>query len=138
MSNMQKPKSKYKIVMLVDDNEIDNMINQKMLESANFADQFYVYTSGQSALDFLENLVKQDSARELLPDMILLDINMPLIDGFQFLDKYAELNTSVKPDVDVFMLTTSINPSDKERADENKLITKFLIKPLTAEQLESL
>ncbi len=135
---MQKPKSKYKIVMLVDDNEIDNMINQKMLESANFADQFYVYTSGQSALDFLENLVKQDSARELLPDMILLDINMPLIDGFQFLDKYAELNTSVKPDVDVFMLTTSINPSDKERADENKLITKFLIKPLTAEQLESL
>ncbi len=135
---MQKPKSKYKIVMLVDDNEIDNMINQKMVESANFADQFYVYTSGQSALDFLENLVKQDSARELLPDMILLDINMPLIDGFQFLDKYAELNTSVKPDVDVFMLTTSINPSDKERADENKLITKFLIKPLTAEQLESL
>ena len=124
--------------MLIDDNEIDNMINQKMLESANFAEQYYIYTSGQSALDFLENLVKQESAGELLPDMILLDINMPLIDGFQFLDRYSELNTSAKPNIDVFMLTTSINPSDKVRADENKLIAKFLIKPLTLEQLEGL
>lgn len=135
---MEKPKPKYKIVMLVDDNEIDNMINQKMLESANFAEQYYIYTSGQSALDFLENLVKQESAGELLPDMILLDINMPLIDGFQFLDRYSELNTSAKPNIDVFMLTTSINPSDKVRAEENKLIAKFLIKPLTLEQLEGL
>jgi len=135
---MQKPKSKYKIVMLIDDNEIDNMINQKMLESANFSEQYYVYTSGQSALDFLGNLVKQESAGELLPDMILLDINMPLIDGFQFLDRFSELNTSAKPNIDVFMLTTSINPSDKERANENELINKFLIKPLTLDQLEDL
>ena len=135
---MQKPKSRYKIVMLVDDNEIDNMINQKMLESVNFAEQYYVHTSGQSALDFLENLVKRESAAELLPDMILLDINMPLIDGFQFLDEFAELDIKIKTDIDVFMLTTSINPSDKERAEGNALITKFLIKPLTLDQLKEL
>jgi CheY-like chemotaxis protein len=70
--------------------------------------------------------------------MILLDINMPLIDGFQFLDEFAELDIKIKTDIDVFMLTTSINPSDKERAEGNALITKFLIKPLTLDQLKEL
>ena len=135
---MQKPEPKYKIVMLVDDNEIDNMINQKMLESANFAERYYVHTSGQSALDFLGNLVGGESASEVLPDLILLDINMPLMDGFQFLEEFAELNDKITHTIGVFMLTTSINPSDKERADGNTLITKFLTKPLTLDQLKEL
>ena len=128
----------YGIVMLVDDNEIDNMINQKMLESINFAEKYYVYTSGKSALDFLENLVGDSSAADVIPDLILLDINMPLMDGFQFLEEFATLKTKIKNKIDIFMLTTSINPSDKERADTNGLINKFLTKPLTVNQLSGL
>jgi len=124
--------------MLVDDNEIDNMINQKMLESANFAERYYIHNSGKSALDFLENLVGEENASELLPEIILLDINMPLMDGFQFLEEYVELTSEMKRPIAIFMLTTSINPSDKERADSNPLITRFLTKPLTLLQLEGL
>ncbi|MCH7535452.1 MAG: hypothetical protein IH948_06850 [Bacteroidetes bacterium] len=59
--NGKKPKSKFSVVMLVDDNEVDNFINQKMIEGSNFAEHVYVHTSGKSALEFLHNLEKSAS-----------------------------------------------------------------------------
>ncbi|MCK5372646.1 MAG: response regulator, partial [Cyclobacteriaceae bacterium] len=74
-------------VMLIDDNEIDNLINQKMIEAASITQHIYTHTGARSAIEFLRNIEKlEEVADQILPDVIFLDIDMPLMDGFQFLD----------------------------------------------------
>ena len=87
---------KYRTVMLIDDNEIDNLINQKMIEAASITDNIYTHTGAKSAIEFLKNMEKLDVAEQVLPDVIFLDIDMPLMDGFQFLDEFEKLTTVAK------------------------------------------
>ncbi len=128
----KKPVPKYSTVMLIDDNEIDNFINQKMIEGCNFAEQIYIHTSSRSALEILNNFARADSIPEkLIPDIVFLDINMPIMDGFQFVEEFRKMPSRIKEQCRIVMLTTSIDPSDKERCDEDDLIEKFISKPLT-------
>lgn len=132
----KKPKSKYKIAMLIDDNEIDNFINQKMLEGTNFADKIFVYSSGKSALEYMKNIEQDEQLmKDLMPDFIFLDINMPVIDGYQFLQEFTIINKKAQHPTRICVLTTSINPTDKVKSLEDKLVVCFLNKPLTEEIL---
>ena len=69
---------KFQNVMLIDDNEIDNLINQKMIEAAVVAENIYTHTSAKSAIEFLKNVERLDVAEQVLPDVIFLDIDMPV------------------------------------------------------------
>ena len=77
---------KYRTVMLIDDNEIDNLINQKMIEAAAVTENIYTHTGAKSAIEFLKNMEKLEMADQVLPDVIFLDIDMPLMDGFHLSD----------------------------------------------------
>lgn len=136
---MSDVKPKYKTVMLLDDNEVDNFVNKKMIENSNFAGQIYVHTSSKGALEFLGNLNSNGSAnKELIPEFIFVDINMPILDGFQFLDEFENVPEEVKKKTKVVMLTTSINPADIQRCAENERILKYFNKPLTKEHLDGI
>ena len=135
----KKPTPKYSTVMLIDDSEIDNFINHKMIEGCNFADRTYIHTSSKSALEFLRNLERTGKVpKELIPEIIFLDINMPIMDGFQFIDEFDKLSKEFKSKSKIVMLTTSVNPSDIERAQKSKYTIKYINKPLTQEMLSSL
>ena len=103
---------KYRTVMLIDDNEIDNLINQKMIEAASITENIYTHAGAKSAIEFLRNMEKLDVADKVLPDVIFLDIDMPLMDGFQFLDEFEKLSSLAKKKCSIVMLTSSINPQD--------------------------
>src|SRR5919112_1013042 len=106
-------KTKYQSVMLIDDNEIDNLINQKMIEASNISQHIFTHTGARSAIEFLKNMEKIYSvASEALPEVIFLDIDMPLMDGFQFLDEFDKLKDDTKKHCKIVMLTSSINPQD--------------------------
>ena len=136
MSNTNE--NNYYAVMLIDDNEIDNLINQKMIEAACITQHIYTHTGARSAIEFLKNIEKlEDVANQILPDVIFLDIDMPLMDGFQFLDEFEKLKETSKNKCKIVMLTSSINPQDVNKSKEYAYVKKYINKPLSQENLEN-
>jgi CheY-like chemotaxis protein len=111
-------------ILLVEDDEATNFINQMVIKKLDCANHVQVAWNGSDALDYL----KQSSQS---PELILLDINMPGLNGWEFLEEYSKLKEEEKANIIVVMLTTSLNPDDKKRADNNPAIAGFRSKPLT-------
>lgn len=136
---IKKPRTKYETAMLIDDSEIDNFINLKMLEGSNFSERIYVHTNGKSAIEFLKNIERMETKeRSLFPNVIFLDLNMPIMDGYQFADEFEKISSSLKSKTKIFILTTSLNPTDIEKAKKYAQIVRYLNKPLTSEVINSL
>ncbi len=121
--------------MLIDDHEPTNLIHEMIIKNNQFADQILTYTDAAKALEYLQVESSDSSPR---PNIIFLDINMPGMDGWEFLKAYEELNKENKSDVLIMMLSTSLHPQDSVKAKENPHIKTFLSKPLTKEMLEEI
>lgn len=130
---------KVNAVMLIDDNEIDNLINQKMIESVDMTDNIFVHSGAKSALEYLKNIEKIKTGSEnFLPEFIFLDIDMPLMDGFQFIDEFEKLSDTTKNYCKVILLTSSLDPKDITKSKKNTYILRYLNKPLTQDSLKKL
>ena len=130
---------RFKSVMLIDDNEIDNFINEKMIKSSNFSENVYIHSSAKSALEFFKSLSTiKEMPSELIPQYIFLDINMPILDGFQFLDEFKDISADLYPEIKIAMLTTSLNPIDLENSKQYKNVVGFIYKPLIKDELDKL
>ncbi|MDQ3071877.1 MAG: response regulator [Bacteroidota bacterium] len=136
MKKTQGP-PKYKHVLLVDEDQIDNYINERIITSSNFADRVTVQNSGRGALNFLAGT---EPGTEDFPQIIFLDLNMPIMDGFAFLDEYAKLvekNPAIERATKIIVLSSSISPQDIDRASANPFVFRYLNKPLTEKYLEA-
>lgn len=122
-------------ILLVDDNEIDNMLNTRLIQSCSFARHVESRLSADDALELLYNEFK---IKKKVPELILLDILMPMTDGFDFLESFDTFHENLKNSTKIVMLTSSFLQSDIDRANENKLVKLLLHKPLTKEALENL
>ncbi|WP_026903458.1 response regulator [Pedobacter glucosidilyticus] len=129
------PTYKYKTALLVDDNFIDNMINQKILNNSDFAENIVVKQSCESAIQYLQELINQ---QEELPQIIFLDIRMPIKTGFDFLVEFQQLPSTEKDTVKIVMLSSSLDPSDHKKVTEFNNVTDFFGKPLTSDLLKDI
>lgn len=123
---------KINTILLVDDNDTDNFINSRIIELTDFAEETVIKNSGKKALEFLQE--RYDSNGEL-PSLILLDINMPIVDGFVFLYEFEAFPDDLKEQCKIAILSSSDNESDIERIVNNEYVIKFITKPLTEEEL---
>jgi CheY-like chemotaxis protein len=131
-------KKKLNCVLLIDDDEPTNFLSRLLLEEADCAHHIQVAQDGRSALEYLtqsENCNGEDK-RFPCPDLIFLDINMPAMNGWEFLEEYSRLEKHHKGNVVMVMLTTSLNPDDRTKAHGIPDVSGFETKPLTEEKLE--
>lgn len=122
---------KLNTVLLVDDDKITNFINQRLIQKLNITENVTALLNGQEAIDYIKANAHD---KKPLPDLILLDINMPVMDGFEFVNTFKSLQHDKK--VTIVMLTTSSNEKDIEKISINSEISGYINKPLTEQKLQ--
>jgi CheY-like chemotaxis protein len=123
----------FKRILLVDDDQITNFLNENLIREMNITEDITITNDGQEALEFItNNCLKSNGSKYSCCDLILLDLNMPVMDGFEFLEKFNELETS--KDISIILLTTSSNERDLHRAKSFN-ITGYINKPLTESKI---
>ncbi|TAE48484.1 MAG: response regulator [Bacteroidetes bacterium] len=127
----------YYCVLLVDDDETSLFLSQKTLTKHKLADHAHTALNGSIALDFIRQQLAAGNPDPHKPNLILLDINMPVMDGFEFMEEYAKLDFPEKHKTKIVMLTSSSNPRDLDKAHEQGIFG-FMNKPLTLEKLVGL
>jgi len=129
--DQETAKSSFKKILVIDDNPTDRYIAKRMAEKHHFAEEIILQ---ESALDALEYIKSLENTPDLLPQFIFLDINMPGMNGYEFLDEYTKLSETVKSNCIIMMITTSIHPDDLKEAKNNPSVIRFLNKPLDKEK----
>lgn len=118
---------------IIDDDSIFVFATKRLMEIAHFCEEVVVYRNGREALDGFALLLQQGVT---LPDVIFLDINMPILDGFQFLEMFSAW--PLPAPVNLYMVTSSINPEDMQKAAAYSLVRRYISKPLSLDSLEQI
>ena len=125
---------KVDIACIIDDDPIFVFGTKRMMALANFCNNFMVFQNGEEAINYLKPIIQTKNFA--LPDIILLDINMPIMDGWQFLDEFTSIPNDKK--ITIYIVSSSIDPQDIARAKEYDTISNYLVKPITSEKLQSI
>ena len=122
-------------VCIIDDDDIYQFTMSMTLETFTGVDKIIALYDGAEALDYmLDHLNKEEE----LPDIIFLDINMPIMDGFQFMEEYIKIKPKVGKKITIYMVSSSVDPKDIERAKKINEISDYIVKPIKESQLETI
>lgn len=121
------------LVALIDDDEIACFIGKKIIEKTNLVNQIKFFSSGDEAINFLKFNANHS---DLLPEIILLDLNMPIMDGFEFLEAFIKLKPRLGKKINIYIVSSSDSPIDLKRINAISEVSDYIIKPLTKEKFE--
>ncbi len=122
------------LIYVIDDDKIYRYTIETYIALLKLATTIKTFADGEEAIESIkQNLSSPDN----LPDVILLDVNMPIMDGWDFVEEFEALN-NIPKEITLYMVSSSIDERDRERAQKNSQITDYIIKPITEEQLVKL
>ena len=124
---------KIDIACIIDDDPIFIFGTKKIMELTSFCESFLIFHNGKDALDKLTAIIVNG---ERLPEIILLDINMPVMDGWQFLDEFTKVPSPQQ--ILIYVVTSSIDPADLEKARQYETINNYIVKPITVNKLKDI
>jgi CheY-like chemotaxis protein len=116
-----------KNILLIDDDPIFVYLMRRIINSTSYTCEINAFTDGELAINRLNEIRDKN---ELLPDLIFLDLSMPVMDGWEFLNEYSQLRPAIKKDITLYIVSSSISPKEVERAKTFRAVSDFLIKPL--------
>lgn len=122
---------KIDLACIIDDDPVFVFGAKKIMEHGNICKSFMVFPNGAKAIDALKPMI---IANQKLPDFILLDLNMPVMDGWEFLDELVKI--PCKKEITIYIVTSSIDPADMDKAKTYTSVTNYLIKPITTDKLQ--
>lgn len=122
-------------ICLVDDDQIFRFTFSRTLKSVQPEPQLLMFGDGAEAIDYI---IKNRGLDNALPDILFLDINMPIMDGWQFLDEFSRIRHELCKDVQIRMLSSSVDPMDIEEANSRPEVSKYIVKPFTPDGMKGL
>ncbi|WP_295335752.1 response regulator [Flavobacterium sp.] len=126
---------KIELLALVDDDDTFVYITKKIIEKTNYVKEIRVFGNGLEALNYLkENL----NSEYQLPEVIFLDLSMPIMDGWQFLDEFSHLKNKRKDKIIIYICSSSISPHDIIKAKKMSSVSDFIIKPVTKDKFSEI
>lgn len=126
---------KFKNSCIIDDDPISVFGIKRSMKETNFSDNVVVYTNGQDALDGLTKMIDEGKK---LPSIIFLDLNMPIMDGWEFLDDFIKIPNTNTDKVIIFIVSSSMDPRDMIKAKNYKMVNNYILKPILRKDLEKL
>lgn len=127
-----------KKVFCVDDDSIALMLYKMVIKKAAFTDEIITAYNGQEALEYYDTLLSENSEPMDYPELIFLDLNMPIMGGWEFLERFSNEEYAAFRDTKVIILSSTIDPADLRRVGEFPIVIDFLSKPISKEMLENL
>ncbi len=124
-----------KSVLIIDNDPIYRTISQKIIEKLNLAETIFIEKNGYTAIQFLRHTIENKSQ---LPQIIFLDIEMPIMNGWEFMDEYCKIENTLLAEIEIYIVSSSISQVDKDKANTYTEIKGFISKPLTIETLKSI
>ncbi|MBL4663824.1 MAG: response regulator [Flavobacteriaceae bacterium] len=134
---MKSPQHHVKLSCIIDDDDVYINLIKKIIDIKNLSENLLVFKNGQEALDYFKSIMGNLSDKDF-PEIILLDLNMPVMDGWKFLNEFTEIKRCSKIKTTLYIVSSSINPYDIEKAKSYSLVTDYLIKPVNIDQFEAL
>jgi CheY-like chemotaxis protein len=123
------------IICIVDDDNIYQFTTTRTIQTHKLAKKILIFSDGEEALNFLIDNIGNS---ETLPDIIFLDINMPIMDGWQFLEEYVMIKPKIGKKITIYMISSSVDPVDLKRAKAISEISDYIIKPINPEMLKEI
>jgi CheY-like chemotaxis protein len=123
------------LICIIDDDKVYQFMLTRIINQNNLAENIITFSDGEEALQYLTD---NKATNEKIPDAIFLDANMPIMDGWQFIDEYASIKTQIKKKIVIYMFTSSVNPIDIERASTISEISDYIVKPIRLESVEKI
>ncbi|HAQ69801.1 MAG TPA: response regulator [Flavobacteriales bacterium] len=121
-------------VCVIDDDDIYQFLLKKELKHTNLVDKIQVFTDGQKAIDYF---IENKKSIELLPDVIFLDINMPIMNGWQSLEQFKQIQPKIAKEITIYLVSSSFDDRDINRSKEYTEVTDYIIKPVKRSNLLS-
>ncbi|WP_209402054.1 response regulator [Pseudozobellia sp. WGM2] len=122
-------------ICIIDDDDIYQFTMTAALNNLKKIDKITTFLDGAQALDFITDNLKN---KEELPDVVFLDINMPIMDGFQFMEEYVKIKPNVDKEISIYMVSSSVDPKDIARCRKIEGISDYIVKPIKEHKLKAL
>ncbi len=128
---------KVELACIIDDDKIYVNLVRKIIEIKKLSENLLIFKNGKEALDYFK-LIMGNMTEDKLPDIIFLDLNMPVMDGWEFLSEFIKIKNNFEKKITLYVVSSSIDPRDLERAKSFNMVTDYLIKPIELKKFEKI
>ena len=125
------------LACIIDDDKIYVNLVKKIIEIKQLSKNLLIYKNGKEALDSFKSIM-HNMTEERLPEIIFLDLNMPVMDGWEFLNEFVKIKNNFNKKITLYVVSSSIDPRDLERAKSINMVTDYLIKPIELKKFEKI